>query len=469
MLSSRDDNCLSAQSNLCLHENNVLLNIFRESQTIRETSTVVGVTRPRRFSIKATCLITHLLSFHFTSFRSRVFLGVFLLFFTVFCHDPDPEMHETTPQIIMRWGYPAMIYDVTTDDGYILELHRIPYGKTNVTWPGGKRPVVFMQHGLECASDNWIVNLPNQSAGFLFADAGFDVWLGNFRGNTYSKKHKNLKPSHSAFWEWSWDEMAKYDLPAMINKALEVSGQDHLYYMGHSQGTLTMFSRLSNDTDGFGDKIRQFHALAPVGAVKHIKGLLKFFADYFAPEFDGWFDVFGSGEFTPNNWIMKLAADSICAGLKVESDLCDNILFLIAGPESNQLNQTRVPIYVSHTPAGTSTQNIVHWLQMVRHGGTPMYDYGTKGNKKHYGQSNVPAYDFTNIKRPMYLYWGDSDWLADPTDIQEFLLPHLNPSYIVANNKLADYNHLDFIWGLRAPDDIYKPIIDLVRKDVLNN
>ena len=177
------------------------------------------------------------------------------------------------PQIIMRWGYPAMIYDVTTEDGYILELHRIPYGKSkwlnfipienawypipaNVTWPNGKKPVIFMQHGLECASDNWVVNLPSESAAFLFADAGYDVWLGNFRENTYGMKHKTLKPSHSDFWDWSWDEMQEYDLPAMIEKALQVSGQDSLYYMGHSQGTLTMFSRLSNDKVGWGNKVR---------------------------------------------------------------------------------------------------------------------------------------------------------------------------------------------------------------------
>lgn len=35
----------------------------------------------------------------------------------------------------------------------------------------------------------------------------------------------------------SWDEMAKYDLPATINLILEKSGQKQLFYVGHSQGT----------------------------------------------------------------------------------------------------------------------------------------------------------------------------------------------------------------------------------------
>lgn len=33
-------------------------------------------------------------------------------------------------EIITYYGYPSEIHTVATDDGYILELHRIPGGKT---------------------------------------------------------------------------------------------------------------------------------------------------------------------------------------------------------------------------------------------------------------------------------------------------------------------------------------------------
>lgn len=37
---------------------------------------------------------------------------------------------------------------------------------------------------------------------YLLADRGFDVWLGNSRGNTYSRSHKYISTHSEQFWNF---------------------------------------------------------------------------------------------------------------------------------------------------------------------------------------------------------------------------------------------------------------------------
>ena len=105
--------------------------------------------------------------------------------------------------MIKYWGYPAEEHKVRTSDGYIIKIHRIPHGK-NERHFDTRKPVVFLQHGLLCSSSNWVSNLPNEALGYILADAGFDVWLGNVRGNTYGLEHVNLKPDQTEFWDFRY-------------------------------------------------------------------------------------------------------------------------------------------------------------------------------------------------------------------------------------------------------------------------
>lgn len=66
------------------------------------------------------------------------------------------------PQIIQHMGYPAETHHVTTEDGYILEIHRIPnhQQKTNRY----HQLPIFITHGFLSSSSSFVMNL-NQSLG----------------------------------------------------------------------------------------------------------------------------------------------------------------------------------------------------------------------------------------------------------------------------------------------------------------
>lgn len=69
----------------------------------------------------------------------------------------------------------------------------------------------------------------------MFADAGFDVWMNNSRGNRHSRNHMYLDPDvDKDFWNFSFQEIAEFDLPAMINHILDETGVNNLTYIGHS-------------------------------------------------------------------------------------------------------------------------------------------------------------------------------------------------------------------------------------------
>ena len=104
-------------------------------------------------------------------------------------------------EIIKDRGYPVEEHFVTTKDGFILNIQRIPQGRQREASAGSK-PVVFLQHGLLMDSTNWVLNSPSNSLGYILADNGYDVWLGNIRGNAYSQRHKNLEKTQSEFWNW---------------------------------------------------------------------------------------------------------------------------------------------------------------------------------------------------------------------------------------------------------------------------
>lgn len=82
-------------------------------------------------------------------------------------------------------------------------MHRIPRGRYDNHNQAGGRPAALLLHGLYGTSFDYVGLGPETSLGFLLADRGYDVWMGNARGNLYARKHAKLDPDKDpAFWKF---------------------------------------------------------------------------------------------------------------------------------------------------------------------------------------------------------------------------------------------------------------------------
>lgn len=70
-----------------------------------------------------------------------------------------------------------------------------------------------------------------------------------------------------------------------------------------------------------------------------------------------------------------------------------------------------IPIVLSHTPAGSSTKQLLHYAQEVNSKKFRKYDYGLQNFVK-YASSSPPEYDIKKITAPLALFYSSNDALA---------------------------------------------------------
>ncbi|NXI90135.1 LIPM Lipase, partial [Psophia crepitans] len=365
-------------------------------------------------------------------------------------------------QMICHRGYPSEEYEVLTRDGYCLSLNRIPHGRENLR-SGGARPVVFLQHGLLGEASHWVENLANNSLGFVLADSGYDVWLGNSRGTSWSRRHRHLSADQAEFWDFSFHEMAMYDLPAAIDFVLQKTGQKQMYYVGYSQGCTIGCVSVSSAFIAFSSmpelaqKIKMFFALAPAVTMKHARSPIMKMPFLMDRQLKMFQLLLGSTDASLRVRKLWRFLPKLCRRPLLRKP-CANLLFLLGGYNEKNLNMTRLDVYTSHYPDGTSVKNMVHWAQVLRSGEFKAFDYGSE-NRAVYGQETPPSYRVEEMPVPTAVWSGGEDWVADRRDVL-LLLPRV--ARLVAYGHFPDWNHWDFVWGLDAPGRLYSSILELM-------
>ncbi|XP_011310223.1 lipase 3 [Fopius arisanus] len=334
-------------------------------------------------------------------------------------------------------------YNVTTEDGYILALHRI-LPNSSMDEEKSPRPVVFLQHGLMATSDAFIVYGSPKSLGYQLSDAGYDVWMGNFRGNTYCLSHETLFTDDSKFWDFSMDEYALQDLPAQIDFALKTANQSTLSFIGHSLGATTHIMLLSARPE-YNKKMDFVVYFAPVVysvTRTHLRDILPAVA--LIPQIfsrNGAVEVFSQKILSP-------LTIYFCASTRSLLELCQSWMDQLVGYDRDQFDLREFLGVMSYYPAGTSAKVIFHYSQQTLTGTFRRYDYLTSElNIQHYGTPVAPDYDVSAIDVPqMAIFRGPGDVVTTEEDMK-FFIQSLSPqqSVIYETVKFPTFNHGAFI------------------------
>ncbi|KYQ60773.1 Lipase 1 [Trachymyrmex zeteki] len=362
--------------------------------------------------------------------------------------------------LVEKYDYTAEEHYVTTEDGYNLVIHRITGSPLFKGQQTGK--VVFLQTGLCGTSDCWVLIGAGKDLAFLLADKGYDVWLGNMRGNSYCRSHVKLSPRNKEFWQFSFHEIGTRDLPAMIDYVLDYTKQKSLYFVGISMGNTALFTFLSMKPE-YNAKIKLAVCLAPAAFWNETSPTLQYVVNMMPnirkfKEFLDFNEIYEVCSLTSMSIMM---GRTMCADNTITQAACVASVFLFSGANPAQLNTTAFPEILSNYPAGSSMQTLFHFFQNIVTKKFQAYDYGYIDNYKHYKQATPITYDVEKVTAPVAIFYGGNDLLVLKSTIFELYkrLPN-----VVLLEEQKSFTHLDFIIAINVNTLVYSRVIELFQE-----
>lgn len=368
----------------------------------------------------------------------------------VFCDDSSARRDLNFLDLAKYDGYEAEQHFVTTEDGYILGLFRLPL-KANCSESKG---VIMFMHGLYLSSDDCLIPGPGKAHCYVYSDSCYEVWAPNIRGNIYSRNHTQLNPDrNSQFWDFSIDEMAMYDLPAVIDYVLKETDETQLSYVAHSQG-VALLVLLCAKVPEYNEKIKIGIGLSATAWLENAKFIaiqLQGLSEYLLSLAGGLLNM----EILPRNGIVNLSAEVLCGLSNLSYAICSNIIFTVLGYNEYQITSDILPVVVGHIPSGTSLKNFNRWGQM-KNNGFSEYDYGAIKNLFVYGQITPPLFDLSKVTMKWVIVGSLNDYVGDVRDVRTLTSNLSNSSLCVLSDNT--FGHLDFIYGKDIPNYI-TPIV----------
>ncbi|XP_068625133.1 lipase 3-like [Battus philenor] len=340
---------------------------------------------------------------------------------------------ETT----IRDGWLLEPHRVVTNDGYILTIFRLHRGQNCIRL---RQPPVLIMHGLLLSSDSWLDS--DAGLGYLISDQCYDVWLGNVRGNYYSRNHLTLNPDiDPEFWQFYLNDVGVSDLPAIIDYILYSTRSERLNYIGYSQsgGSLVI---MCSERQEYCGKVRSAMLLNPATRMKYTSSpafrLLTKFYETFRPHLSSARNL----EVFPIGGVIQTTIASLCDKEKDADVICRAILNLIDSRHSGSIVAETMKKLSRHFPAGTSAKSLTWFSQTLNADDFKKFNYGASENLKLYGDVDPPLYNMNATTVPVVIIYGKNDRIVSYKDIKwlKLQLPNILEVFQIGDPL---WNHFD--------------------------
>lgn len=312
--------------------------------------------------------------------------------------------------MVQAEGYTIEAHSVRTADNYTVVLYHMPPHQDPYNQRRRRRRrrrsadssnVVFLMHGLFNSAADWLLFGPRYSFGYILANAGYDVWLGNARGTLPSRRLQaaSAGSSRTHYWSFSFHEIGLYDVPAMVDYALRTANHtEQLHYVGHSQGCTAFFIMLALRPT-YAQRIASMHALAPAVVMGNSRAVGPLLSPSLSPLREGGIiSQAGSDMLTALSSSMRhnrmsgeisitripkqllqnfvgpmpvVLVETICgnsAMAAVTREWCAAGVFRVLDTENPPLRGRYAKNFLTNTPDSSSARQLLHFGQLIRSG-----------------------------------------------------------------------------------------------------
>jgi lysosomal acid lipase/cholesteryl ester hydrolase len=231
--------------------------------------------------------------------------------------------------------------------------------------------------------------------------------------------------------------MIEFDLPSTIDYILSKTNTASVGYVGVSQATATMFGLLSSKPE-YNAKVRPYIALAPLVRYTHTRSYMRWFPGFICHTVGA---MNGRGMNTET-------FGPIFSGHPLENvvqKLAHLFAFCVFGFDWGQYDENRLEVVYSHPVGDFSWKTFRHHTQLFYGTKFVKYNYGTRTNRKIYGQVEPPEYRLRNITcQQVCLIHGPNDKVTAKEDIDYIRNSMTVPILVDHQIPYEKWNHTDF-------------------------